>query len=208
MPDEAKEDDEVSLDLPPFVELLIGFLPIDIEALIKFCKSIHSLAQDTSWNSVFRRIATAAITLTSISAILSGAILIFLDSNFKDLEMSYNTLLGALLIFLFVLAFAKWFVKQMQNINQANSPVAEGVENRWGILIELTLGISFITALVYLALEAVAPVDIVFISAIGGTLAGLAIAGVALIFSGLYRIYEVYYLEEETIEYAKTLDDF
>lgn len=203
---EVNSDGKNSLDVPPFIRLFLGLLPFDVDATIEFVSSIQQEARETSWDSLFRRAASFGISLGAVSLLILIPIILLEGRGMSDVPFDITLFYAGLFGLLFILAFLKWFIKLMQSINEARSPIAYGLDDRWGIFLEFSLGVMILSLPVFLILEAFRPVELLAISLIGAVITGVTIAGFALILSSFARVKKV--LSKRTVGKDTTLDEY
>lgn len=204
--DGSNEGDNSEFKLPTTWRLILGFLPVDVEALIEFLRRIRREGSETSWNTLYRRAASFGISVTTIGGIVVAVILLVEGADLSDVPIDFTLpyiVIGGIVL---VVIAAQWFIKLMQDINEARSPIAEGFGNEAAIFLEMFFGIAMLVIFAIFTLQSFNPLDMVVLAAIGGGLMGLLITGVALILSSATRFLNLIRGRQKTR--TTSLDDF
>lgn len=189
--DEANEDDREEFELPTTWRLILGFLPVDIEALVDILRVLRQEARKTSWPELYQRAASFGISITTIGFIVAAAFLFFERANLADIPLDFTLpyWVFGFLIFLILITF--YFLQLMQSINEGQSPIAGGLDDQYAMMLECFLGAVLLVSLILFALQSYSPLDIILIGAVGGAIAGMFVAGCSLLLSGITRASKV-----------------
>lgn len=187
--DETNKDDGEDFDLQLLGRLLLGFLPVDIDALVAILRVLRKEANKTSWPDLYQRAASFGISLTTIGAIVTVAFIFFEEANLTDVIPLDFTLLYWMIFGMVVLILITfYFLKLMQGIDEGESLIAGRLDDQYAMILELLLGGLLMGTLIFFALQTYQPYFIILVGGIGAVITGLFVAGGALILSGITRV--------------------
>lgn len=171
----------------PYLQLLLGLLPFDVNITKAALKDLVTEAEETSWPSVMRRSANLGLVLSTIG--IAGFLFLFVylegfsNTPLENLGTGYKVG-GAIVILMWI---SKFLLGLLQNIETGNSPLITEEEGTLATsFAEFLIGVSFV-GMVSIPLYEIWNLDLLVGILLALTAIGVGISGICLTIGGAYE---------------------